>query len=242
MGVDAPMARLSRIDVPDVPQHLIVRGCNRCDLFRDETDRWIFMNRLEKALTEWGCDLHAYVFMSNHVHLLATGREYGAISRMMHLVETRFARFVNLRHQRTGPLFEGRFHSSLVDSATYFLTCMQYIELNPVRAGMVAHPSQHGWSSYRANAGGSPSGLLAPHDLYLNLGEDPAARAREYVRLFDEPITETQLAAIRSSARRSRALGSPAFLERMERELGRPVGVTPHGGERQSSSRGRVTK
>ena len=116
------MARLPRIDVPGLPQHLIVRGNNRTNLFVDDADRWLFLRYLEEALKESGCELHAYVLMSNHVHLLATGVEYGALSMMMQSVGRRFARFVNVRHERTGGLFEGRFRSSLVQSERYLLT------------------------------------------------------------------------------------------------------------------------
>src|SRR5690349_8843778 len=120
------MARLPRIDVPGVPQHLIVRGNNRSTLFRDDADRCVFLQLLERALDDCVCDLHAYVLMDNHVHLLATGNASGELSEMMQRIGRKFARLVNLRWDRTGTLFEGRFRSSLVDSENYLLTCMRY--------------------------------------------------------------------------------------------------------------------
>jgi REP-associated tyrosine transposase len=131
------MPRLPRIDLP---QHLVVRGNNRGAMFRDDADRIIFLGYLEEALDACACDLHAYALMDNHVHLLATGHALGELSEVMQRVGRKFARVVNLRWGRTGTLFEGRFRSSLVDSEAYLFTCMTYIELNPVRAGIAAAP------------------------------------------------------------------------------------------------------
>jgi putative transposase len=236
------MARQPRIDVPDCPHHLIWRGNNRGILFRDDVDRWVFLNHLGKALVEWGCDLHAFVLMTNHVHMLATPHEHGAMSRMMHLVGTRFARWVNLRHGRTGYVFENRFRSSVVEDSTYLLTCMRYIELNPVRAGMVNHPGSHPWSSYAANAAGVPDGILTPHPIYLALGSDGPIRGRAYARLVEAPIEDVQLAAIRASVARARGLGSPEFLQNLARALRRPIGITPHGGCRVKGTGHQVTR
>jgi putative transposase len=210
------MARQARIDVPGTPQHLIVRGHNRSPLFADDQDRCVYMRQLDKALRESNCELHAYVLMTNHVHLLATGRDRGGISSAMHRVGTHFAKWVNLRRETTGSVFEGRFKSFPVDGATYFLTCMRYIELNPVRAGLASRPGGHSWSSYSANASGAPNGILIPHQVYLGLGEDGRERGRTYVSLFDRPILDVQLAAIRACARRGRPYGDTEFVARFE--------------------------
>jgi putative transposase len=232
------MARLPRIDVPGLPQHLIIRGNNRCVFLDGDVERYLFLKFLGDAAVMRDCDLHAYVLMSNHVHLLATGHCHGELSAMMQSVGRRFARFFNLRHERTGTLFEGRFKSSPVDTDRYFLTCMRYIESNPVRAGMVDHPGQWPWSSFRQNAGGCPSGLLTAHAVYSGLGVDPAARAAAYAALFDQPISHKDLEAIRISAQMDRAFGSPEFLDRLQAQLRRPVGVTPHGGSRKIKGSG----
>jgi putative transposase len=223
------MARTLRIDMPGVPQHLITRGNDRAPCFFEDADRQVYLRCLAQAAGVTGCDLHAYVLMTNHVHLLATGNTGGAVSRMMQVVGTRYARYVNRTYGRTGTLFEGRFKSSLVDSERYFMTCMCYIELNPVRAGMVNAPATYPWSSFGDNACGAPSGLLTPHPEYLRLGNDPAFRLRAYRSLFDTPFDETKLAEIRRHIQRNRALGGDAFRRAIEATLGRCVGIVARG-------------
>jgi len=196
------------------------------------------MHQLQKALGEWGCELHAYVLMGNHVHLLVTSRESQAMPRMMHLLGTRFARWVNHRHGRTGYVFEGRYKSCLVGDAAYFLTVMAYIELNPVRAGMISKPAEYAWSSHVANASGSPAGLLTPHKIYLGLARDPPRRGRRYAQLFEKRITDVQLAAIRSATQQDRALGDETFLSSLAGKLRRPVAVESHGGPRTKGTKG----
>ena len=232
------MARLPRIDVPDLPQHLMIRGNNRAPLFHDDADRWVFMRHVEFASSAYGCALHAYVLMTNHVHLLATGHEHGAVSRMMQSIGRRYARFVNIRQRRTGTLFEGRFKASLVESDRYFLTCMRYIESNPVRAGMVSHPGAYFWSSFDANASGAPGVPLIAHGTYLSLANDSVRRAEAYKRLFDREIPEDDLAAVRASLHKDRVLGCDSFRADMEAKLQRPVGITPHGGARKLKGTG----
>ncbi len=217
------MARLPRIDFPGVPQHLIVRGNNRGTIFRDDADRIIFMRYLEEALEACVCDLHAYVLMDNHVHLLATAHVRGELSELMQRVGRKFARLINLRWGRTGTLFEGRFRSSLVDSEAYLFTCMSYIELNPVRAGMVATPGDYAWSSYRQNASGNPQPPLVPHPLYHGLGAGEADRARAYREMVSAGIGDDAVERIRESVRKCRALGTEEFCARAEGQLGRAV-------------------
>lgn len=217
------MARLPRIDIPGVPQHLIVRGNNRGAMFRDEGDRIIFMRYLEEALDSCGCDLHAYVLMGNHVHLLATAQVRGGISELMQELGRKFARVFNLRWGRTGTLFEGRFRSSLVDSEAYLFTCMAYIELNPVRARMVDAPGDYPWSSFRSNSSGRPGAPLVPHRLYAGLGRSPAERACAYREMVESGVGKQELERIRAAAQKSRALGTPAFCARIEAELERTI-------------------
>ena len=212
------MARSTRIDLPNYPQHLILRGNNRCVIFQEDVDRYVFLKSLEESAKRYACCIHAYVLMDNHVHFLATPREQGAISRMVQSIGRRFVRFVNDYRRRTGTLFEGRFKSSLVETDRYFLTCMRYIEMNPVRAGMVSRPSEHPWSSFRANASGGPEMPLVAHPVYLALGPTPTARGAAYRRLFEKPILDEDLAAIRKSANRSRVLGSDDFEQWVESE------------------------
>ena len=232
------MARLPRIDLAGVPQHLIVRGNNRSAMFRDDADRSIFLQFLREALAVCPCEVHAYVLMSNHVHLLATGHVEGELSELMQRIGRKFARLMNIRWNRTGTLFEGRFRSSLVDSEHYLLTCMRYIELNPVRAGMVRRAGEYGWSSYRANASGLPGDLLSPHPLYMRLAATKEGRATEYRRLVQEGVSDEDLFQIRTSATKCRVLGSEKFCTVLGEKLGRPV--TPRAQGR--PKRGQVQK
>jgi len=233
------MARLPRIDLPDIPQHLIVRGNNRSTLFRDDADRYIFLQFLGEALQKCACELHAFVLMSNHVHLLATGHLPGELSDFMQRVGRKFARLMNMRWSRTGTLFEGRFWSSLVESEAYLLTCMRYIELNPVRAGIARHPQDFGWSSYGQNAAGDPGGLLTPHDLYVRLGTTREERAATYRGLVASGVSEDDLTRIRLSAAKCRALGTEAFCDEIAHRLGRSVIPRAQG---RPAKRGQVQK
>ena len=223
------MARLPRIDIPGIPQHLITRGNNRCVLFRDDADRCIYLQFMQEAIEKCACEVHAYVLMDNHVHILATGHLPGELSDFMQRIGRKFARLMNMRWNRTGTLFEGRFWSSLVDSERYLLTCMRYIELNPVRAGIVRHPREFGWSSYRQNATGSPDGLLAPHTLYRQLGVTQEERAVTYRDLVALGVTQDDLTQIRQSAAKCRALGSDTFCREIAQMLGRSVAPLPQG-------------
>jgi putative transposase len=186
-----------RPDVPGMPCHLWVRGNNRLPCFLEDDDRLVYLNYLGESCVGSSTDLHAFVLMTNHVHLLATGREPGSISRFMQQLNRRYSRFFNKAHGRTGTLYERRFGSSHIQTEPYFFTTMRYIESNPVRAGMVLHPRDYQWSSYRQNASGLPNGLLTPHPLYGCLGRDVESRAQAYRALFDLPEDEETLKVIR---------------------------------------------
>lgn len=223
------MPRRPRIDLPGLPQHVVVRGHNRADIFFDELGRRVFLKYLKLGLAKGGCELHAFVLMSNHVHLLLTGRETSAISNLMHALQRRYSRFVNLKLDRRGTLFEGRFYSSIVQTQAYLLACMRYIELNPVRAGIVQFPWLYRWSSYRDNAGGRPGGLLTPHSEYLGLATHHEHRAVAYRALFDRTLEESYLEAFRRGGRLGEAVGSAQFKEALERDLGRRVAADRRG-------------
>lgn len=223
------MSRLPRLDLAGVPQHVVQRGNNRLPCFLDDGDRSRYLECLAQALTRFDCRLHAYVLMSNHAHLLLTPDATGAVSRLMHTFSRNYVGLFNGRHGRTGTLWEGRFKSCLVDSGWYFLACSRYIELNPVRAWMVAEPGDHAWSSYRANAAGRPDRLLTPHPGYLALGADPPSRAAAYRSLCAEGVPETLVAEIRSHLAQQKALGTDRFKAWVEARAGRFAGVRPTG-------------
>ncbi len=221
------MARLPRPDLAGVPQHVVQRGNNRMPCFLDDEDRHRYLQCLREALVRYGCELHAYVLMSNHVHLLLTPAEAGSISRLMQTFARNYAGLFNGRHRRSGTLWEGRYKSCLVDSERYVLSCYRYIELNPVRAWMVDDPAAHPWSSYSANALGRSNPLLRPHAAFTALAVEPAARAQAYRVLFAQALSDESVAEIRIYLQQQRALDTERFQARVAAELQRFAGVRP---------------
>lgn len=157
------MARLPRIEFANIPQHVVQRGNDRQPCFLDDLDYRRYLRGLQEATLDCQCRIHAYVLMTNHVHLLVTPASVGGVSRMMQQVGRGYVGYFNTAHHRTGTLWEGRFKSSLVDSDRYLLTCYRYIEMNPVRAAMVAAPGEYRWSSYASNAHAHSDPIVTPH-------------------------------------------------------------------------------
>ena len=197
--------------------HTVLRGHDRQPCFFEDMDRRVFLKYLGDAAVRTSCDLHAYVLMTNHVHFLVSGREHGSVSRLMHSVARRYSVYINRKQRRSGSLYEGRFRSDPVAHSTYFLACMRYIELNPVRAGLASHPSQYPWSSFGSNATGEPSGLLVAHSEYLGLGGTRERRAAAYLRLFGQPISTECLEALRRGVRPA-SRGRPTRADTAPRE------------------------
>jgi putative transposase len=229
LAPNCAMARLPRLDVPMIPQHVIVRGVNRQTCFGAEGDFAAYLDDLACAARAYECAIHAYVLMTNHIHLLATGPQRGAISRMVQHVGRRYVQRFNASWGRTGTLFQGRFRSSLVDSDRYLLTCMRYIELNPVRAGMVRSATDYIWSSVHANAGFCADHLVTPHDEYRSLGSTDAERATAYRVILAQPLRTSELETIRQHVNRDCALGRPTFQATMARACGRRAEVRRSG-------------
>ena len=148
------------------------RGINREPCFFAEEDYHFYLHWLQKSAADWHCAIHAYVLMTNHVHLVVTSEQPDGIAKLMQSIGRRYVQYINRSYHRTGSLWEGRFKSSLVQVEEYLLTCMRYIELNPVRASMVNDPAQYRWSSYRHNGLGQADERITPHPLYLELGKD----------------------------------------------------------------------
>ena len=191
-----------------------------------DADHSLYLGLLQEYAKRHGCEVHAYVLMSNHVHLLVSPPDIPSISQLMHAVNQIFGQHVNRKHNRCGSVWQGRFKASLVDSKPYFLTCQRYIELNPLRAGMVGTPSQYPWSSYGTNGEGEPSAFITPHKLYLGLGSTPEDRQSTYRGLFRLQISEEEISKIRTAIQRSRPLGDDAFVQEVERlqaEMRSPV-------------------
>jgi len=195
------MPRTARIVIPDLSVHVVQRGHDRADCFFEESDYRAYMAYLGEFATKFACTVHAYCLMTNHVHLLVTPRTPDACALMMKNVGQRHVQRINHRLERTGTLWEGRFYSCPVPTERYLLACHRYIELNPKRAAIVAHPSAYPWSSYQQNASGDPQGLLTPHAVYLALAKDPQGRGAAYRALCDVPIETETLDRIRRATR-----------------------------------------
>jgi putative transposase len=170
--------------LPGVAIHVMQRGNNRASCFFKDQDRSFYLFHLRRWLPRAGCRLHAYCLMSNHVHLLLTTDGATGCALLMKSVGQLYAQYINKTYSRSGYLWQGRFKSCLVQSEDYVLACYRYIELNPVRAGLVRRPDEYPWSSYHTNAKGEGTELLTPHDEYLTLGRTPAERQAVYRDLF----------------------------------------------------------
>lgn len=205
------MARLPRLDVPDVAQHVIQRGNNRSVCFASEQDFAAYANWLYEYSIVHKVEIHAWVFMTNHVHLLMTPSTHGGVSKLMQSVGRRYVPYFNREYRRSGTLWEGRFKACLVQSERYLLECYRYIELNPVRADMVETPGEYKWSSYQANALGVATKLVTPHSEYLALGVTLEERLTNYRSLFVGQINPVLLKQIRLSTRKGLVIGSQSF-------------------------------
>jgi len=214
------MARRPRLVLPAVPLHIIQRGNNRSCCFESEADYLVYLSLLQQYATRATCQIHAYVLMTNHVHLLLSSGRPDGPSELMRRLGQHYVQYFNRRHQRTGTLWEGRFRSCLVDHERYLLICQRYIELNPVRAKMVQDPASYPWSSYRANGLGEENLLVSPHLVYMGLGAHDAERRAGYRHLFAEAISEHLLTQIRHAGNSNSPLGSESFAEHVRARLG----------------------
>ena len=217
------MPRRARLRAAGIPLHIIQRGHNRAACFFTDEDYGLYLYQLRELARRWECAVHAYVLMTNHVHLLATPANPDGISRLMKHLGQRYVQYINRVYRRSGTLWEGRFRSSLVQRSVYLLRCHRYIELNPVRSGMVHHPAEYRWSSYRANAGLRPSNIVTPHGEYLALGETAEQRAAAYRDFFRTGSGSGDLQEIRSAANGGFALGNDRFKAECAAMLGRRV-------------------
>jgi putative transposase len=223
------MPRKPRFHLPGVPVHLVQRGNNREPAFFDTADYQAYLRDLGEASRRYRVAVHAWVLMTNHVHLLATPARQDSLALMMQWLGARYVRYINHSYRRTGSLWEGRYKGCLVDSDRYLLTCMCYIELNPLRAGMVDSPADYRWSSYHCNAFGSMDRLTQPHPLYTALGEDAAVRQRVYRGLLQGRSDSAIIDELRAATHTGTPLGNDRFREKIEAALGRAVGQTARG-------------
>lgn len=229
------MPRRARITLPNVPLHLIQRGNNRQACFFADEDYRFYLDWLAEYADKTGCRVHAYVLMTNHVHMLLSPDRAGAAGALMKALGQRYVQYVNRTYRRSGTLWEGRFRSCPTQEETYLLACQRYIELNPVRAGMVAHPAEYPWSSYRANAQGEADVLLKPHRLYQALGLDAASRHAAYRELFRHELEPALVDEIRRATNGNFALGNERFAAQVSLALDRRVVPGKSGRPRSAS-------
>lgn len=223
------MTRLARYDIPDIPRHVIQRGNNRGVTFVADEDYGFYLECLEDVAARSGCAVHAYVLMTNHVHLLVTPSSGDGIGRMMQSLGRRYVRYFNHVQQRTGTLWEGRYRATVIDAAEYFLACCRYIELNPVRAGIVAAPGDYPWSSWRAHAEGCASTMVVDHPEHAALGPTPEARQSAYRALFAQTLGDGTVTAIRDATHKAWPLGGDRFKEELARLTERRIAPAKPG-------------
>jgi putative transposase len=229
------MARLPRFYLPGQPLHVIQRGNNRDPIFAANDDYHFYLRCLQEAADAQSLTIHAYVLMTNHVHLLVTPKTDSSLPKTMQSVGRRYVQNFNHVYGRTGTLWEGRYKSTLIDSERYLLTCMRYIEMNPVRAEMLAHPGDYPWSSYRANAQGNPDVLIVPHSLYRSLGRTNEERQSAYRQLFRAQISKADVDAIRDATNKGWALGDSRFSAKIEALTKRRAMPLPRGRPKQET-------
>lgn len=224
------MARRKRLFIPGIPTHVYQRGNNKIPIFFSEKDYSLFLNMLQEAKVKHPCLIYGYCLMPNHFHLLIEPEEKNNISLLMKFLGAKYVHYINKIHSRTGTLWEGRFKCSLVDREAYFLTCLRYIELNPIRAGLVKSLALYKWSSYRARALGEKSKVLDLSKWYFDLGNDSFERQNRYKEFFrDYTIPEPAHLLIKEMLHKGGLTGDTKFKEQIEGILGRKILFRPQG-------------
>ena len=217
------MPRRPRLFVADIPYHIIQRGNNRNPIFFSDEDYLFFLEVLREAKTKHPCLIYSYCLMTNHFHLLVEPQEKENVSFLMKLLGAKYVRYVNRTYKRTGTLWEGRFKCSLIDEELYFLSCLHYIEMNPLRAGIVTSPELYRWSSYRFRAYGKKSPILDLDSWYNSLGSNETERQLKYRQFFQHLMPEANGKLIREMTDKGGIVGSAAFKEHIEKIIGRDI-------------------
>jgi putative transposase len=223
------MPRRPRIHLPGIPQHVIQRGVDRQPVFFSDEDCQFYLDWLGEYLQKRHIELHAYCLMTNHVHLLLSSPSADALGGLMQDLGRRYVQYINRTYRRSGGLWQGRYKASFVQSERYLLSCMRYVELNPVRAGMVVAPGDYRWSSYRANAIGVSDRLVTSHIEYLALGAAPEAREQCYRHLFVTEVDDFAWNLIRQATQQGVLVADSRFAEIIEQRLGAAVKPRPQG-------------
>jgi putative transposase len=214
------MPRRARLSIAGIPWHIIQRGNNRSACFYAEEDYQYYLHHLKEQAEKFGCCIHAYVLMTNHVHLLLTPEKEDSAALLMKNLGQKYVQYINRKYRRSGTLWEGRFKSCLTQTEDYVLACYRYIELNPVRAGMVNHPREYKWSSYKFNAENIKNEMIKPHEQYLRLDHRADERQIAYRNLFKSYIDQDIDGDIRIATNGNYVLGNNRFKEQIEKALG----------------------
>ncbi|MDH5500727.1 MAG: transposase [Gammaproteobacteria bacterium] len=231
---DITLPRPIRLNLPGIPQHVTQRGNNRNSCFFSNADYQLYLDLLAKSCEKHDCSLHAYVLMTNHVHFLMTPKVADGVSLVIRDVGRDYVRTVNKKYGRTGTMWEGRFKSSPVDSDFYCLACYRYIELNPVRAGIVERPENYRWSSYRFNALNVQCAHVVPHETWNLLGQSETDRKHAYRKLFETELDQNKLEEIRYGVRKGLPIGNRNFRQEIESTLSIAIGSGKRGRPRKS--------
>ena len=217
------MPRTARLVIAGVPHHIIQRGHNKTACFYSNQDYQLYLNWLAEYADQCECNVHAYTLMTNHIHLLITPATADGLGSLMRKLGQRFVQYINRTYTRSGTLWEGRFKSCITGEDRYVLACYRYIELNPVRAGIVYHPASYRWCSYRINAHGEPSNIITAETCYQRLGADALQRQKAYRELFRAHLDNELTDEIRLATNGNYGLGSKKFKDEIESMQGRRV-------------------
>lgn len=227
------MARLPRLSLPGQPHHVIQRGNNRQALVADTVDRERLLSLWADQAPRFGVALHAYMLMDNHFHLLVTPSTADGLPQFMQAVGRSYVRSFNDRHGRSGTLWEGRYRATVLQAERYLLPCMVYMDLNPVRAGLVAEARDHAWSSHHHYAGLRTDRFVSPHPLYWTLGNTPFAREAAYADLVRQGIDARDQLLLTEATLQGWAAGDPSFVATLQQATPRRL-VKARAGRRPS--------
>jgi len=223
------MARLPRLVVPHQPHHMIQRGHDHHTIFRDADDHVAFLERLKEGAKRFKVAIHAYVLMPDHVHILATPADTEGLARMMQWIGRYYVPYFNQKYQRSGTLWQGRYKATVLDAEVYLLLCSRYIELNPLRSGLVATPADYPWSSYQHHIGAKPDPLITDHPVYWALGNTPFDREVAYKQMAEQMLEQSQIKAITDATLKGWALGADEFKTGLEKRVSRRVSPAKRG-------------
>ena len=230
------MPRRPRVNLVGYAQHIVQRGHNRAATFFGEDDYHCYLHWLKQSADKYGCAIHAFALMTNHVHLLVSPNRPDGVTRLMQSLGRRYAQYVNRFYKRSGSVWEGRFKASVIQAEEYLLACYRYIELNPVTAGMVSDPAAYRWTSYRWHALGESNALITDHELYEGIAREAGDRQAAYRALFRAHLDDEAIDDIRKALNGGQPLGNERFREQVEVALGRRLAPKQRGRRRQEKA------